>query len=63
MRSIARRRAVVTSQAPGLAGVPSRGDREGFLRRFLGELEVAQEADQRSEDLTPLFSEGPFENR
>jgi hypothetical protein len=31
MRSIARFRAVVVSQAPGLAGVPSRGQRSAAI--------------------------------
>ncbi len=68
MRSIARLRAVVTSQAPGLAGSsvarPAlRGDREGLLRGFLGEVEVAEEADQGSEDTAPLVAEGLLEDR
>ena len=55
MRSIARLRAVVTSQARGLAGVPVAGpalggDRERLLGGFLGEVEVAEEADQAGED-------------
>ena len=62
MRSIARLRAVVTSQARGLAGVPVarpplRGDRERLLRGFLGEVEVAEEADQGGEDASPLVAE------
>ena len=40
-----------------------RGDREGLLRGFLGEVEVAEEADQRSEDTAPLVAEGLFEDR
>ena len=68
MRSMARLRAVVTSQAPGLAGSsvarPAlRGDREGLLRGFLGEVEVAEEADQGSEDVSPLVAEGLLEDR
>ncbi len=64
-RTVAR---VVRSHAPGLAGTPSRGhrssrDRERFLRGFLGEVEVAQEADQRSEDATPLGLEYLFDQR
>ena len=59
MRSMARLRAVVTSHAPGLLGTsvarPAlRGDREGLLRGFLGEVEVAEEADQGGEDASPL---------
>jgi hypothetical protein len=33
------------------------GDREGLLGGFLGELEVAEEADKRSEDTAPLLPE------
>ncbi len=67
MRSIARRRAVVMSHAAGLVGVPSTWpalcrSHEGLLRGFLGELEVAEEADQRSENATPLVAEDPLEN-
>jgi hypothetical protein len=40
-----------------------RGDREGLLRGFLGELEVAEEADQCSEDTAPLVAEGLLEDR
>ena len=39
------------------------GDREGLLGGFLGEVEVAEEADQRSEDPAPLLAEGPLEDR
>ena len=65
---MARLRAVVTSQARGLAGSsvtrPAlRGDREGLLRGFLGEVEVAEEADQGSEDVSPLVAEGLLEDR
>ena len=65
---MARLRAVVTSQAPGLVGdAVARpalgGDREGLLRGFLGEVEVAEEADQRSEDASPLVAEGLLEDR
>jgi hypothetical protein len=38
-------------------------DRKCLLRGFLGELEVAEEADQRSEDPAPLLSEDALENR
>jgi hypothetical protein len=34
-----------------------RGDREGFLRGFLGEVEIAEEADQGSENAPPLLPE------
>jgi hypothetical protein len=39
------------------------GDREGLLRGLLGEVEVAEEADQRGEDAPPLVAEGPVEGR
>ena len=38
-------------------------DREGVLRGFLGELEVAEEADQAREDAAPLVAEGLLEDR
>ena len=62
MRSIARLRAVVTSQAPrvvgrALARPALGGDRERLLRGLLGEIEVAEEADQGGEDATPLLAE------
>ena len=40
-----------------------RGDRERLLRGFLGEVEVAEEADQGSEDASPLIAEDLFEDR
>src|SRR5215217_7884710 len=40
---------------------PRRGDREGVLRGLLGEIEVAEEADQGREDATPLVAEDPLE--
>ena len=68
MRSIARLRAVVTSHAPGLSGIavarPALGrDRERLLRGFLGEVEVAEEADQGGEDASPLVAEDLLEDR
>ena len=65
---MARLRAVVTSQAAGFVGhavarPALRRDRERLLRGFLGEVEVAEEADQRSEDASPLLAEGLFEDR
>src|SRR5206468_3590426 len=36
--------------------------REGLLRGFLGEIEVAEEADQRSEDATPFVAEDALED-
>ena len=38
-----------------------RGGREGLLRGFLGEVEVAEEADQGGEDASPLVAEDLFE--
>jgi hypothetical protein len=38
------------------------GDRERLLRGFLGEVEVAEEADERSEDAAPLLAEGLLED-
>ena len=68
MRSIARLRAVVSSQAPGVLGravawPALRRDRERLLGGFLGEVEVAEEADQRSEDAAPLIPEDPLDQR
>ena len=68
MRSIARLRAVVISQRAGVGGhavarPALRGDRERLLRGLLGEVEVAEEADQRSEDASPLLAEGLLEDR
>ena len=67
IRSIARLRAVVTSQAPGLAGRPVArpalgGDRERLLGGLLGEVEVAEEADQGGEDAAPLVAEDLLES-
>ena len=68
MRSIARLRAVVISQAPRVVGdAVARpalgGDRERLLRGFLGEVEVAEEADQGGEDAAPLLAEDLLERR
>ena len=38
-------------------------DREGFLRDFLGEVEVVQEADERCEDAPPLLAEDALDQR
>jgi hypothetical protein len=38
------------------------GGGEGILRGFLGEFEVAEETDQRSEDASPFVAEGPLED-
>jgi hypothetical protein len=35
---------------------------EGLLRGFLGKVEVAEEADERSEDTAPLVAEDPLED-
>ena len=39
------------------------GDGEGLLRGFLGEVEVAEEADERSENAAPLLAEDLLEDR
>jgi hypothetical protein len=39
------------------------GDREGLLRGFLGEVEVAEEADERSEDAAPMVPERLLDDR
>jgi hypothetical protein len=39
------------------------GDRERLLRGFLGEVEVAEEADERSQDAPPLVAERLLEDR
>ena len=56
------------SQTPGADGIAVLrpavgGDREGLLGGLLGEVEVAEEADQRSEDLAPLLPEDAIEDR
>jgi hypothetical protein len=38
-------------------------DRERFLSGFLGEVEVAEEADQVRKDAAPLFAEDLLEDR
>ena len=67
MRLSARFRAVVSNQPPGLSGAPSRGQRSARsrtpLRGLLGELEVAEEADQSSKHATPLVAEDLVETR
>jgi hypothetical protein len=65
---MARLRAVVTSQVPGLAGgavarPALRRDRERLLRGLLGEVEVAEEADESGEDPPPLLAERLIEDR
>jgi hypothetical protein len=39
------------------------GDRERLLRGFLGELDVAEEAQERGEDAAPLVAEDRVEDR
>jgi hypothetical protein len=39
------------------------GDRERLLRGFLGEVEVAEEADERSQDAPPLVAKRLLEDR
>jgi hypothetical protein len=46
-----------------VAGPALRGDRERLLRGLLGEVEVAEEADQGSEDVAPVLAEGLLEDR
>ena len=46
-----------------VAGPALRGDGEGLLSGLLGEVEVAEEADQAGEDAAPLVAEGLVENR
>ena len=65
---MARLRAVVTSQLRRagrhtVARPPLRRDRERLLRGLLGEVEVAEEADEGGEDAPPLVAEGLFEAR
>jgi hypothetical protein len=59
---MARLRAVVTSQAgvggSALTGPAGGRDRERLLGGFLGEVEVAEEADESGEDAPPLVAEG-----
>ena len=46
-----------------LAGPTRRGAREGLLRGLLGEVEVAEEADQCREDAIPVVSKDLFDQR
>ncbi len=46
-----------------IAWPSGRRDRECLLRGFLGEIEVAEEADQRSQNAPPLVAEDLFEDR
>jgi hypothetical protein len=45
-----------------VAGPALGGDGKRLLRCFLGEVEVAEEADQRSEDVAPVVAEGLLED-
>jgi hypothetical protein len=45
-----------------VAGPALGGDRERFLGGFLGEVEIAEEADQAGEDAAPLVSEDLLED-
>jgi hypothetical protein len=64
-RVVARRRrqprARVTRQP--VAGPALRGRRERLLGGFVGEIEVAEEADQRREDAPPLLAEDLLDTR
>jgi hypothetical protein len=59
-------RAVASSREQPRRGVlghpisrpPLGRDRERLLRSFLGEIEVAEEADERGKDVPPVLSEG-----
>ena len=67
-RSIARLRAVIDQPGAGIgrravARPALGGDREGLLSGFLGEVEVAEEADQAGEDAAPLVAEDLLEQR
>ena len=66
MRSIARLRAVVMIQPAGLGGSPvsgqrCEGDHEGVLDRLLGEVDVAEEADQGGHRSSRLGAEDPLD--
>ncbi len=60
--SMARLRAVAISQPIGLAGSPSRGHRSAAIAnascgRVLGQLDVAEDADQRGQHAAPVLAE------
>jgi hypothetical protein len=46
-----------------VAGPALGGDGERLLRGFLGEVDIAEEADQRSEDPAPLIAEDLIEDQ
>jgi hypothetical protein len=56
MRSVARFRAVVISQACGLLGTPSRGHRSAAIVNA-----SCAEADQGGQNAAPFLAEDPFE--
>jgi len=62
-RAVARRRDEPTARArrDAVARPALRRDRERLLGGLLGEVEVAEEADQGSEDTAPLLAEDPVE--
>ena len=64
-RPVARRRDQPGARVAGhaVARPALGGDRERLLRGFLGEVEVAEEADQGGEDASPLVAEGLLEDR
>src|SRR5205085_10661800 len=64
-RPVARRRDEPGARVRGRAVArPALGrDGERLLRGLLGEVEVAEEADQGSEDASPLVAEDPVEDR
>lgn len=68
MRSIARFRAVLINQARGLLGALSRGHRSAAIAKaswagLLGEVKVAEEADQGGQHAAPFLSEDLIECR
>jgi hypothetical protein len=64
-RAVARRRQQPGARVGGraVAGPALGGGREGLLGGFLGEVEVAEEADQDGEDAAPLVAEDLLEQR
>jgi hypothetical protein len=64
-RSVARRRQQPGTRVGGraVARPALGGDRERLLDRLLGEVEVAEEADQADEDTAPLVAEDLLERR
>ena len=64
-RAVARGRHEPGARVVGssLAGPALGGDRKRLLRGFLGEVEVAEEADQAGEDAAPLVAKDLLERR